>query len=276
MDLALLQQAIREEQLDGWLFYDFRRSNPIAHQVLGLPVDAMYSRRWFYFIPAHGQPVSLVSAVEAHVLSSLPGERLIFRTWQEMRAQLQSLLQPDLRIAMEYSPLNAIPYISRVDAGTIELVRTCRVEVITSANLVQRFVAQLSASQIAGHRHASRLLISAKDTLFADLTADLQNNISLDEYSVQQRFLQLIQQTGLLATEPPIVAVNQNASNPHYSPGISSSRPLNRGDLVLFDFWAKLPDSDAIYVDYTWMAFIGTRDEIPPRQREVFEIVCQA
>jgi Xaa-Pro dipeptidase len=276
MDLSLLQQAIAEEQLDGWLFYDFRRSNPIAHQVLGLPADAMYSRRWFYFIPAYGQPVSLVSAVEAHVLNSLPGERLIFRTWQEMRAQLQALLQPDLRIAMEYSPLNAIPYISRVDAGTIELVRTCGVEVITSANLVQRFVAQLSVSQIAGHRHASRLLISAKDTLFADLTADLQNNIPLDEYSVQQRFLRLIQQTGLHAEEPPIVAVNQNASNPHYFPTISGSRPLKRGDLVLFDFWAKLPDADAIYVDYTWMAFIGTRDEIPARQREVFEVVRQA
>ncbi len=276
MDLALLQQALREEQLSGWLFYDFRHSNPIAYQVLGLPADAMYTRRWFYFIPASGEPIAIVSAVESHVLNSLPGTRLVFHTWQEMQSLLQSLLQPGLRIAMEYSPLNAIPYISRVDAGTIELVHTCGVEIVTSANLVQRFIAQLSETQLAGHRRASRLLMTAKDQLFAALSTNLHHNVPLDEYSVQQRFLHLIEQNGLLAPEPPIVAVNAHASNPHYLPTMTSSHPLQRGDLVLFDFWAKLPDVDAVYVDYTWMAFVGTRDEIPQRQREVFALVRQA
>ena len=276
MDLARIQQALRDEQLDGWLFYDFRRSNLIAYQVLGLPTDAMYTRRWFYFIPAEGQPVALISAVESHVLASLPGIRQVFRTWQEMQSLLQSLLEPGLRIAMEYSPLNALPYISRVDAGTIELVRTCGVEIVTSANLVQRFVAQLSPSQIEGHRRASHLLMAAKDRLFADLSTDLRNDFPLDEYSVQQRFLQLIEQAGLVTPEPPIVAVNEHASNPHYSPSPATSRPFQQGDLVLFDFWGKLPASDAIFVDYTWMAFVGSRTEIPQRQREVFAVVRQA
>ncbi|HEY4385855.1 MAG TPA: M24 family metallopeptidase [Ktedonobacteraceae bacterium] len=276
MDLVRIQQALREEQLSGWLFYDFRRSNPIAYQVLGLPANAMYTRRWFYFIPAQGQPVALISAVEAHVLRSLPGNHRIFRTWQEMQSLLQSLLQPGQRVAMEYSPLNAIPYISRVDAGTIELVRSFGAEVVTSANLVQRFVAQLSTSQIEGHRRASRLLMAAKDLLFAELSADLRNRVPLDEYSVQQRFFQHIQQAGLITPDPPIVAVNENASNPHYSPASDSSRPFRRGDLVLFDFWAKLPEPEAIFVDYTWMAFIGSRTEIPQRQHDVFDVARRA
>jgi Xaa-Pro dipeptidase len=276
MDLARIQQTLREEQLAGWLFYDFRHSNAIAYQVLGLPPEAMYTRRWFYFIPAQGEPAAIISAVESHVLSSLPGIRLIFRTWQEMQFHLQGLFEPGMKVAMEYSPRNAIPYISRVDAGTIELVRDCGIEVVTSANLVQHFVAQLSPVQIEGHRRASKLLIRAKDQLFADLSADLQAGISLDEYLVQQRFLQLIRETGLLASEPPIVAVNEHASNPHYVPDLLNSRPFQRGDLVLFDFWGKFPESDAVYVDYTWMGFVGTREEIPARQREVFEIVRQA
>jgi Xaa-Pro dipeptidase len=276
MDLARIQQALRAEQLSGWLFYDFRHSNPIAYQVLGLPTDTMHTRRWFYFIPAEGQPVVLVSAVEAHVLRSLPGDQRIFRTWQEMRSLLQSLLQPGMRVAMEYSPLNAIPYISRVDAGTIELVRSYGVEVASSANLVQLFVAQLSPSQIESHRRAAPLLMGARNKLFAELSSDLRAGVALDEYSVQQRFLQLIQQAGLFTPGPPIVAVNENASNPHYSPAPDSSRSFQRGDMVLFDFWARLPKPDAIFVDYTWMTFIGTRSEIPQRQRDVFEVARRA
>jgi Xaa-Pro dipeptidase len=276
MELERMQQALASEKLDGWLFYDFRRSNPIAYQVLSLPPDGFYSRRWFYFVPAQGTPTAIISAVEAHVLRSLPGQRRIFRTWQEMRTYLSELLLPGMHIAMEYSPMNAIPYMARVDAGTVELARSYGVEVVSSANIAQRFVAQLSDAQIDSQREAGRRVIAAKDRLFAELSEDLRAGKTPDEYSVQQRFIMLMQESGVVVPEPPHVAVNANASNPHYAPGAQQSSPILPGDLILFDFWGKLPQPDAVFADFSWMAFAGTRDEIPPTQRAVFELVRRA
>ncbi len=279
MELQRIQEALAAESLAGWLFYDFRKSNPLAYQILGLSADEMYTRRWFYYVPVQGQPIAVISAVESHILRTLPGERLVFRTWQEMHAHLRSFLEAGQRVAMEYSPFNAIPYVSRVDAGTIELMRSFGVEVVSSANLAQRFTSQLSVAQMASHREAGRRLIAAKDRLFAELGADLRVGRELDEYRVQMRFLNLIQEAGLEmpAGEFPIVAVNGNASNPHYEPGPTLFSPIRRGDLILFDFWGRLIDRpDSVYADYTWMAFAGTADEIPARQREVFALVRTA
>ena len=276
MKLEQIQQALRTEGLDGWLFYDFRRSNPIAHQVLQLPADSMYTRRWFYFVPSQSTPSALVSAVESHVLSALPGEQHVFQTWREMQTLLGTVLRRGMRVAMEYSPMNAIPYIARVDAGTLELVRSYGVEVVSSANLAQRFVAQLSDEQMESHREAGRRLIAAKDALFAALGDDLRAGVALDEYSVQQRFITLLQHQGIILPDPPHIAVNANAANPHYEATSSSHAPIQRGDLILLDFWGRLPEPRSIIADYTWMAFAGTREEIPARQREVFEIVRRA
>jgi len=275
MNLERIQQALRDEGLDGWLFYDFRKSNPIAYQVLSLPADAFYSRRWFYFIPAQGTPTAIISAVESHVLGALPGERKIFRTWQEMRLHLEAVLSPGTRVAMEYSPMNAIPYMSRIDGGTLELVRSYGAEVVTSANLAQRFIAQLTPAQIESHRQAGQRLIAAKDALFTELSDNLRADVAMNEYSVQQRFLALIEQLGLVGADVH-VAVNANISNPHYGPTSEQHSPIQHGDLVLFDFWAHLPEPGAIYADYTWMAFAGTRDEIPHRQLGIFDIVVRA
>jgi Xaa-Pro aminopeptidase len=276
MNLEQIQESLRSEGLDGWLFYDFRKSNPIAYQILSISLDSFFSRRWFYFVPAFGTPTALVSAVESHVLRSLPGEQRIFRTWQEMRSLLEDLLPAGRRIAMEYSPMNAIPYMSRVDGGTLELVRSYNVEVVSSANMAQRFIAQLSESQMESHREAGRRLIAAKDALFAALGDDLRADVTLNEYSVAQRFTTLIQHAGLVLNDPPHVAIDANASNPHYEPTSENHSPIRRGDLILFDFWAHLPEEDAIMADYTWMAFAGARDEIPVPQREIFEIVKRA
>ena len=276
MSIERIQQALRDEGVDGWLFYDFRRSNPIAYTVLDLPIADMYTRRWFYFVPAQGVPTALVSAVESHVLRSLPGGRRVFRTWQDMHTHLREMLLAESRVAMEYSPMNAIPYIARVDAGTVELVRSYGVEVVTSANLSQRFVAQLSDAQIESQREAGRRIIVAKDALFAALGEDLRAGLSLNEYEVQHRFLALMQERGVEVDEPPIVAVNANASNPHYKPTAEQHHPIQRGDLILFDFWGVLPEPNSIYADYTWMAFAGTHDEIPAHQREIFDIVRRA
>ncbi|MGB8345921.1 MAG: M24 family metallopeptidase [Ktedonobacteraceae bacterium] len=276
MELERIQQALAAEQLDGWLFYDFRQSNPIAYQVLSLPLEDMYTRRWWYFVPRSGAPTAIISAVESHVLHALPGERRVYRTWHEMHAQVAELLRPGMRVAMEYSPMNAIPYLSRVDAGTVELVRSFGAEVVSSANISQRFVAQLSAEQIASHLEAGRRLIAAKDALFIELGKQLRAGAALDEYGVQRRFITLIREAGLVASESPIVAVNAHAGNPHYEPTAQHTAPIQRGDLVLCDFWARLPGPASIYADYTWMAFAGTRAEIPDRQRVVFEIVRRA
>ncbi len=257
MELERVQQALASEKLDGWLFYDFRKSNPIAYQVLSLPPDGFYSRRWFYFVPAQGTPTAIISAVEAHVLRSLPGQRQIFRTWQEMRTFLSELLLPGMHIAMEYSPMNAIPYMARVDGGTLELVRSYGVEIVSSANIAQRFVAQLSDTQIESQREAGRRLIAAKDRLFAELSADLRAGQTPDEYTVQQRFIALMQESGVIVPNPPDIGVNGNASNPHYAPSAQQSNPILPGDLVIFDFWGKMPQPDAIFADYTWMAFAG-------------------
>jgi len=276
MELKRIQQALRAEKLDGWLFFDFRKSNPVAYRVLSLSRDEMYTRRWFYYVPREGLATAVVSAVEPHVLRTLPGNRLFFRSWQELHTQLRSLLKPEQCVAMEYSPLNAIPSMSCVDAGTLELISSFGVDVVSSANLAQRFVAQLTAEQLESHRTAGRLLIAAKDQLFSELSNDLRQGLSLDEYRVQRRFVELIKKTGLQLDESPLVAVNRNASNPHYVPTATSHSPIQRGDLVLFDFWAHLPQPNAIFADYTWMAFVGTQAEIPAEQRSVFELVRSA
>ena len=275
MDLEQIQHALQDEGLAGWLFYDFRKSDPIAYQVLTLPADAFYSRRWFYFIPTQGTPTAIISAVESHVLSSLPGDRRIFRTWQEIRTYLQTILNPGMRVAMEYSPMNAIPYMSRVDGGTLELVRSYGVEVVSSANLAQRFIAQLTPAQVESHRQAGQRLIAAKDALFDELSDNLRAGTAMNEYSVQQRFLALIEQLGLVQADVH-VAVNANISNPHYGPTREQHSPIQRGDLILFDFWAHMPEPKAIYADYTWMAFAGTREEIPHRYLGIFDIVTRA
>jgi Xaa-Pro aminopeptidase len=275
MDLEQIQQALQDEGLAGWLFYDFRKSDPIAYQVLTLPADAFYSRRWFYFIPTQGTPTAIISAVESHVLSSLPGDRRIFRTWQEIRTYLQTILNPGMRVAMEYSPMNAIPYMSRVDGGTLELVRSYGVEVVSSANLAQRFIAQLTPAQVESHRQAGQRLIAAKDALFDELSDNLRADTAMNEYSVQQRFLALIEELELVEADVH-VAVNANISNPHYGPTREQHSPIQRGDLILFDFWAHMPEPKAIYADYTWMAFAGTREEIPHRYLGIFDIVARA
>ena len=275
MELERIQQALAGEKLDGWLFYDFRKSNPIAYQVLSLPIEDLYTRRWFYFVPAVGTPTALISAVESHVLHSLPGERRIFRTWQELHTNLEALLRVGTRVAMEYSPMNAIPYVSRVDAGTVELLRSFGTEVVSSADIAQRFGAQLSDEQVETHREAGRRIIATKDRLFAELGENLREGRSLNEYSVQQRFLTHLQNAGVVP-DVPHVAVNANCSNPHYEATASHNSPIQRGDLILVDFWARLPGPDAIFADYTWMAFAGTREEIPTRQNEIFAIVRRA
>nr|MBF6591885.1 aminopeptidase P family protein [Ktedonobacterales bacterium] len=275
-DLAAVRAAVRDAGVDGWLFHDFRRSNAIAHTVLGLSPHALFSRRWCYYLPARGEPSALVSAVESHVLADLPGRRYVYRTWQEYQSLLGQMLAGAQRVAMEYVPNDAIPYVSKVDAGTVELVRSLGPEVVSSADFAQRFEAVLTPAQIESHREAGRALLRARDAVVAWLRERLRADAPLTEYDVRERFAQEMRTLGLEVPEDdkPLVAVNGNAGNPHYSPTAERHAPVRRGDLLLLDFSARLPGAESVFADYTWMYFLDAR--VPERVATLFAIIRDA
>ena len=258
------------EKVDGWLLYDFRGSNAIARSIAKV-ADLITTRRWYYFIPTQGEPVRIVHAIEATNLDHLPGKKIVFRSWENLRAALPEALKGMKKIAMEYSPENDIPYISLVDAGTIELVRSAGVEIVSSGDLVQMFEARWSDEQRDSHFEAARLVDLVKNKGFEFIGDNLRANKSIGEYDVQQYMWDLFKKNDLIADHPMIVAVNANASNPHYAPDESHSSPIKKGDLVLIDIWAKQNKPGSIYGDITWMGYAG--NEVPARMKEVFDIV---
>ncbi|HET7745785.1 MAG TPA: M24 family metallopeptidase [Vicinamibacteria bacterium] len=273
MDLAGIQKALQEQQIDGWLLYDFRGSNPIARSVIGFDESQIGTRRWFYLIPAQGNPVGLVHVIEPHALKGAPGRFEPYRSWKELEERLRAHLAPLKRVAMEYSPGAAIPYIGRVDAGTIEMVRATGVEVVSSADLVQVFEARWTADQKALHDQAARDTLQAKDEAFALIRERIATAIPVTEHEVQCFIQSRFDARGLQTHHPCIVAVNAHASDPHFEttsgPG---NRTIGKGDVVLIDLWAKVKDDPrAVYYDTTWMAYCG--QDVPGRVREVWEAV---
>lgn len=270
-----IQQAIREQPgLDGWLFYDFRHLDPIAYRVLLLDSSLHVTRRWYYWVPAVGTPVKVQHRIEPHVLERLPGDLLLYVSWREQHAALKSLLQSAKRVAMQYSPMNAIPYLSRVDAGTIELIRGFGVEVVTSADLVQRFEAVWDERQLASHQVAAEGLRLIVDEAFGFVGTSLAAGRVLTEHGLQQYILSRMQARGLVTSSPPIAAVNAHSADPHYAPPPQGSAPIRPGDLVLIDLWAKQLQSGAVYADITWTGFVG--QTVPARHQEIFQIVRRA
>jgi Xaa-Pro dipeptidase len=270
-----IARALAEAGLDGWLFYDFRLSDPLAYRILGLPEDGLTTRRWFYFVAANGPPQALVSAVEAHRLDALPASpRLVYRSEHQMLEGLASILRYHRRIAMNYSPQCAIPYVSRVDGGTIELVRSIGVEIVTAADLIQTFEATLTPAQLAGHRRAAAALREVVDEALAEISRRVRRRLPCTEYQIQRFVLERIAARGMRTDEAPIVAVNANASNPHFSTGEHNDTPIQEHDLVLLDLFAKESPSDSIYGDLTWMGFVG--DAVPDEHARIFAIVARA
>jgi Xaa-Pro dipeptidase len=274
MDLEIIQRALVKQGIDGWLFYDFRRSNGIAYRTLGLPEDLIVTRRWYYYVPRSGSPTGLVSALEPHNLDALPGDKIVYRTWQERRSTLAGLLAAGSTVAMEYSPLNDIPYVSLVDAGTVDLVRSFGVGVVSSAELVQGTWARWSGHQWASHEDASRRLMEIKDRAFAELGERLRLGRHVTDYGLQQFMVELYAAEGLISDDPPIVATNEHCSNPHYLPTEVNETEIRRGDTVLVDFWAKKAEPYSVYADHTWMAFAG--EAVPARLQEVFSVAAGA
>jgi Xaa-Pro dipeptidase len=269
-----IQSAISSERLDGWLLYDFRGLNPIALRVAGIPADRLLTRRWACFVPAEGAPRWLFHSIEVGGFRDLAPGAATYISWSDWREGLRALLGGAARVAMEVSPGCAIPYVSRVDAGTVDLVRSIGVEVVSSADLVQVADAVWSGSQLASHRRAAAAVLAVKDAAFAHVQERLVAGLPATEAGVQAFILAQFAARGLVTDDPPIVAVNAHAADPHYGPRRDADTPVRPGDLLLIDQFAREEASDAIYSDITWMAFLGS--EVPSRIRNVFETVRAA
>ncbi len=274
MQTDLIQAALRTAKLDGWLFFDHHRRDPLAYHILGLPEDLQPTRRWYYFLPAEGEPRKLVHRIESGTLDTVPGNKDVYSSWAEQQQKLQSLLGGAKRIAMQYSPNCAIPYVSLIDAGTIELVRATGVEIATSADLVQEFEARWSEKQFQLHLEAGKLVDKALREAFDFTSEKLRAKQAVTEYEVQQFIRRKFSHYNLYSDHGPIVAVNANASDPHYEPTCDRTAHIQSGDVLLIDLWAKLTQAAAVYYDITWTGFCG--DVIPDTVQKVFEVVRDA
>jgi Xaa-Pro aminopeptidase len=276
LDIAAVQAALREERLDGWLLYDFRGLNPIAADVTkaGLRGGHLATRRWFYLIPAAGQPRALVHAIEPDALAHLPGTAERYTGRQQLESGLRRLVGGERRLAMEYSPGCAIPYIARVDAGTVELVRQLGVEVVSSGDLVQRFSAVWHEAEIAAHRTASTKLYGVKDRAFEAIARRTRDHVPTTEFDVQQLMAGWFADEGLVSDSAPNVSAAENAGNPHYLPTSERSRVIRPDDLVLLDLWAKIDQRGAVFADITWVGYTGRR--VPDRFARAFATVRDA
>ena len=276
LDIGAVQGALRADGLDGWLLYDFRGLNPLAADVTAVNRQGghLATRRWYYLIPATGEPRGLVHAIEKNSLAHLPGATTRYAGRQQLEAALRVLLSGVRRVAMEYSPGCAIPYIARVDAGTIELVRQQGVEVVSSGDLVQRFSTVWDAPAIATHRQASDDLHSVKDRAFDAIAQRLRDGVATTEYDIQQLMSGWFRDAGLVSDAEPMVSAAENSGNPHYLPTAGVHRGINRDEIVLLDLWGKLDRPGAVFADITWMGYSGRR--VPDRVAQAFAAIRSA
>ncbi len=274
MQLDQIQREIADQKLDGWLFFDHHVRDPLAYRVLGLDPRRTPTRRWYYLIPAEGEPVGLEHRVEPGMISTLPGTKILYSSWTEQVAGLRRILAGKRRVAMQYSPMCAIPYVALVDAGTVELVRSLGVEVVSSSELIQAFEARWTPEALESHMEAGRRVDRVRADAFALIRERTRSGAPLQEFEVKQFVRNGFAKAGMITDHGPIVGANANASNPHYEPFEGHSAAISYGDFVLLDMWAKLDRQDAVYYDITWTAFCGDRptDEM----RNVFAVVSGA
>jgi Xaa-Pro dipeptidase len=274
-DIARIQAEIRAAGADGWLLYDFHNRDAVAYHVLGMDYGKFTSRRWFYWIPATGDPIRLCHKVESKKLDALPGEQRYYLSWRELHASLRSMLGSARSVAMQYSPLANIPYVSLVDGGTIDLVRSLGYEVVSSAGLVQTFQAVLDEAGYQSHLAAGQRVQRIKDQAFELIRAELKAGRTLTQYDVQQFIVKRYAEEGLTCKgEFPIVGTNEQPADPHFEPTPANARPIKEGDTVLIDLWAKLDRPGAIFYDITWCGFVGRNP--PAKYVEIFDVVRDA
>lgn len=275
LKIRRIQESLQSEPVDAWLFYYFKNNDPISLSVLELGGDSLYSRRWFYLVPAKGEPIKLVHRIEMEALDSLPGQKVVYLGWAELEQKLKQILKGFKTIAMQYSPKSAVPYVARVDAGTIELIESLDKEVVTSANLVQHFEARWTQAQLESHKYATDTLRKIVDEAFAKVRESLSADVDINEYDIQQFIMSRFDHYNLYTYSPPIVAINEHSGSPHYQPTRTTHSPIRKNDFLLIDLWAKRKDMpDAIYGDITWTGFTG--EHVPTKHKEIFDIVSGA
>lgn len=275
MDLDRIRKAIKEKNIDGWLFYDFHHRDLMAYQILSLDSTKFTTRRWFYYIPADGEPVRIVSAVEAKKLDSLPGSKEVYRSWQDLHRILKDTLADADKVAMQYSPENNIPYVSVVDAGTVELIRSFGVTVVSSADLVQTFEAVIDQAGYHAHLEAGEKVQKIKDEAFELVRKKVSEGEPITEYEVQQYIVKRFEEEGLTDDgDHPIVGVNDHPADPHFEPTEENTYTIKKGDTLLIDLWAKKNDETGIYYDITWCGYVG--ENPPGKYVEIFNTVRDA
>lgn len=266
-----IQEALKEEKIDGWLLYNFRGSNVFATRLMALPTHIMYTRRYFYFVPAKGEPRKLVHHIEQLNLDSAPGSKTVYLSWPSLDDALKKILKGAKKVAMEYSPRCAIPYVSTVDGGTVELVKKAGVKVVSSANLVQYFEARWDDDQTKDNFETAKHLRQIVDETFKFIRQRITSNQPTHEYDVQQFMLSEFKRREIMTQEAPNCSVNANSANPHYEPTKDIHAPLNKGDFVLLDLWAKKDKPRSVYADITWTGFIG--ESVPAEYENIFQVV---
>ena len=264
---------MRAAKLDGWLFYDFRGRDPIAQNILNLP-NAMRTRRWYYFVPARGEPKKLVHKIESESLVALPGDTLYYAAQDELHKNLKRILGRAKTVAMQYSPKNEIPYVAMVDAGTVELVRGAGARVVSSADLVQKYEACWSLEQKESHFSAGVIIDRIIGGAFGHAAKCVREKKPLTEYDLKQWILKEFEASGIWAEEGPDIAVNAHASDPHYGPTAASAARIQEGDLLLLDVWGKKKTPGSVYYDVTWMGYLGAK--VPEKYAKVFAVAREA
>lgn len=265
-----IQTELRSREIPAWLFYDHHHRDAISYRILGLPESLMVSRRWFYLVPAQGDPMKLVHRIEPYHLDALPGKKRLYASWQSLADALRAMLSRLTAVAMQFSPNNMIFTVSTADAGTVDLIRSLGVKVISSANLVARFEATWTEEQIRSHFEAGRSIDRMMTAVFPEIGRRVRSN-GTNEFEIQQWLVEAFKREGLIADGPPIVAVNQNSSDPHYVPTADHNKSIHVGDVVLLDVWGKKSTLGAVYYDISWPGFVGP--SLPDRVREIFDIV---
>ena len=273
MDLDALQAALREHKFDGWLFYDHHYRDPLAYRILGLGEGLHVTRRWFYFIPATGEPRKLVHRIESGRLDTLPGTKAVYSSWQELESQVGTLTAGATKIAMQYSPRNAIMYVSMVDAGTVEILRSLGKEIVSSADLVSLFEAVLNDDQIATHYVAQQKIDSILAAGWQEIGRRVRSGAT-HEFAMVEFLAEGMAREGLVWEHGPNVSCGANSADSHYEPTVASSKPIRKGDFVLIDIWGKLNRPDACYYDITWTGVVDR--EPTAREQMVFETVRDA
>ncbi|GAB4363932.1 MAG: M24 family metallopeptidase [Bryobacter sp.] len=272
--LAHIQSALQDQKLDAWLFFDHHQRDPLAYRILGFTPASHVTRRWYYLIPRQGEPQALVHRIEAGMLNALPGQKHVYAGWRSQQTELASLLSGLKTVAMQYSPGCAIPYVSMVDAGTVELIRSFGVDVVSSADLIQLFDATLDSGQIESHFWAAQKMDLLRAAAFDEARNAVALGRTLTEYQLHVWLREAFDREGLTTDHGPIVAVNAHAGDPHYEPSAASSSEICAGDLLLIDMWAKRKAPRSVYYDITWTAFLGAA---PSSEMEnVFSIVRAA